>query len=137
MVDPVGVGVEAHRDALIVEAEQLIDRARVRVLVGREDALPLDETEVVPVPIDPEAGRVAQVVDGRDLGLHRPGEVLIVIVVLAIRWGEGVAFVGMAAGATPEVASDLAVVVDAQQLVEGGVGVVVQGLERIRHPCSM
>ena len=86
VVDPVAVGVEADRDTLIVEAEQLIDRARarVRVRVGGEDALPLDEPEVVAVGIDPEAGRRAMVVNGRDLGLHRTWEVLVGVVPLAI-----------------------------------------------------
>src|SRR5712691_4407347 len=120
MVDPVAIRIKAHRYTLIVEAKQLIDRsvARVWVLVGGEDAIPLDKTEVVPAPIDPEAGRVTEVVDGRDLCLHRTGKVLILVVALSIRWGKGVAFVGMAGGATPEVAGDHAVVVDAEQLVE-------------------
>ena len=134
MVDPVAIRVEAYRNALIVEAEQLIDRAiaRVRVLVGGEDAVPFDETEVVAVAIDPEASRIAMVVDGRDLCLHRTGEVLIGVVSLAIGRGEGIAFVGMTGGTAAEVASDDAVVVDAEQLVEGWVGVVVEGCERIR-----
>lgn len=69
---PFAVGIEADCSAIIVDAEQLIHRslAYVRVLVGGKDAVPLDKTEGVPVPIAPEANRVSMIVDGRDLGLH-------------------------------------------------------------------
>ena len=136
MVDPVGVRVEANRYALIVDAEQLIHRSpvRVRIRIGGEATERLDETEVVPVRIDPETGRGTDVVDGRDLGLHRIREVLIGVVPLAIGRGEGVALVGVAGEAAPEVAGDHAAVVDAEQLVEGWVGLVVEGPERKRRP---
>ncbi len=138
VVDAIAIGVEAHRDAVIVEAEQLIDRvgARVGVPIGGEDAMPVDETEVGAVAIHPEARRVALVIDGRDLGLHRSREVLIGVVVLMIRLGERVALVGMKGAidycAAAEVARDLSIVVDAQQLVEGRVRLVIQCLEAVR-----
>ena len=138
MVDAIAIGVEAHCNTVIVEAEQLIDRAgpRVGIPIGGEDAIPFDEAEVVAVAIHPEARRVALVVDGRDLGLHRSREVLISVDVLMIWLGERVALVGVATGATTEGARDLSIIVDAQQLVEGRVRLVIQCLEAVR-PCRL
>ena len=134
VVDAIGTGIEAHSNALIVDAEQLIDRAfaGVGVLVRREDAVPLDEAEVDARGIDPEADRVTEVVEAGHLRLHRTGEVLIGVVILPVRWLEGVALVRVSGGTAAEVASNLAVVVDTQQLVEGRVSVIVERFERIR-----
>ncbi len=87
MIDAITVGVEADRDALIVNAQQLVDGARtcVGVLVGGEDAVPLDEAEVFAGAVDPEANRIAQIVEARYLCLDGAGEVLIGVVALSIR----------------------------------------------------
>ncbi len=45
----------------------------------------------------------------------------------------GITLIGMAGRTAAEVASDLAMIVDAEQLVEGGIGQVIDRSERIRR----
>ena len=133
MVDSIAIRVEAYRDTLVIETQQLIHGtiACFWVFVRGEDAVPFDKAKVVTVAIDPEASRVAMVVDGRDLRLDGTGEVLILVVSLSIRIGDSIAFVRMARSTATEVSGDDAVVVDTEQLVKGRVGVVVESRERI------
>jgi hypothetical protein len=137
MIDAIGIRVEADRNAAVINAQQLIDGAfaSVGVFIRREDAVPLNEAGVDAITVNPEAGCVTFVVDGSDLSLHRAREVLVDIVALTIGWLEGVALVGMTGSAAAEVARNDAVIVDAQQLVEGGISLVIQRGEGIarRH----
>ena len=135
VIDALSIGIEANGDPMIVKAEDLVDGscASIWVFVGSVDAIPLDEAKVVAIAIDPEACGVAVVVDGGDLCLDGAREVLIAKVVLMIGWDNAIAFVRVKGPIddcpTTEVACDFAVVVDAEQLVEGRVGLVVDGLE--------
>ena len=76
-----------------------------------------------------------QVVQCGHLGLHRTRDVLVLEVALGVRRLDRVAFVWMKDTvddlADAEIASDLTVVVDAQQLVEGHVFIVVDLFEPI------
>ena len=103
----------------------------LRVVVGGEHAVPLDEPVVGAVGGDPEPAGVALVVDPGDLGLRGAGEVLVDVVGLAVGRVEQVALVRVPGGAGAEVAGDHVVHVDAEQLVEGRVGLVIQGGKRV------
>jgi hypothetical protein len=73
MVDPLSVGIETDHNVIIVKAKELIDGActSARVFVGGKDAIPLNETEVRAIAINPEARSVAMIVDCYDLSLRR------------------------------------------------------------------
>ncbi len=136
MIDALAIGVEADCDPIVVETQQLIDCscAGVGVFVGGEDAIVFDEPEVVAIAIDPETSRVSMIVDRHDLCLDRTREVFIPVVVLSIGSREGVALVGMSCSrSTAEVAGDDATVVNTQELVKGGVRIVVERLEGVRR----
>ena len=130
-----GVGVEPDRGARVVDAQDLVNApGLVRGLgvgVGGERPVPLHEAAVGVLAVHPEPCRVAQIVQRRHLGLHRAGEVLAGVVRLAVRRVEQVALVGVAGVAGAEVPGDHVVVVDAEQLVERRVGVVVEGGEAV------
>lgn len=141
LVECVGVGVavfvvvEADGGAVVVDAQELVDRSGdvggLWVGVAGEGAVPFDEAAVGAVGVDPEAGRVAFVVQAGDLGLLRAGEVLADVVVLLVGRVEQVALVGVPGDAAAEVAGDDPAAVDAEKLVERGVGLVVQGGEGV------
>ena len=87
MIDAIGIDVETDGNPFVVDTQQLIDGtvASVGVLIGSEDAVPLDEAQVFAGAVDPEAHRVAQVIEAGDLRLDGTGEVLIGVVALSIR----------------------------------------------------
>jgi len=87
-----------------------------------------------------EADRNAAIVDSRGRGrrrfrvvdARRPGlrrSVLFAPQELAVRHFDFIALIGVADGASAEVADDGAVVFDPEQLVEGRIAGVVEGLE--------
>ncbi len=136
MIDPVAIGVEADCDAIVIEAKQLVHGScsGVGVSVGGEDAVMLDEAEVVAIAIDPETSGISMIVDRDDLCLDRTWEVFILVVVLSIGRVERIALVGMSCiRTTAEVARDDATVVNTEELVKGRVSIVVEGLEGVRR----
>src|SRR5258708_14005594 len=65
------------------------------------------------------------------MGLHRAGHVDRLVTRLAVRGAQDVALVRAARGAGAGVPGDMAEVVDAEQLVEGRVGGVVEAAEGV------
>ena len=134
VVVALGVGVEADGDVVVVDRQELVDH-RLGVVGGREvgrlQAVALERVEAMvgALAVDPEPHGVAVVVDAHHLGLRGAGEVLVGEVALAVRRADHVAPVRVALLARAEVAGDGAGVVDPQQLVEGVVAVVVDGVE--------
>src|SRR5580698_2398339 len=115
MVDAIRVGVEANRDAGVIQTEDLIygTAMRLRVGVAGEDALPLDEPAVHVVSVDPKAGRIAAIVDRGYLRLNRSGVVFVLVIVLAVGFYQRVSLVRMGGeNAATEIAGNFAVVVD-------------------------
>ena len=134
MVDTFAIRVEANCHAVIIEAEQLIDRscASVGVAVRGVDAVMSHKAEVDAITINPEACCVSVIVDRDDLCLHRAREVLIFVVVLCVGRIESVSLVRMSCcRATTKVACDNATVVDTQQLVKGRISLIIEGLKPI------
>jgi hypothetical protein len=87
------------------------------------------EAEVRALSVDPESDGDAVVVEPRHLGLGRTREVLVYVVALTVVGKELVALVRVPVLARPEIAGDLAVVVDPEQLIERVVLVVVERVE--------
>ena len=134
VVVALGVRVETDGDIVVVDRQQLVDH-RLGVVGGGEvgglQAVALERVEAMvgALAVDPEPHGVAVVVDAHHLGLRGARKVLVGEVALPVLRADHVAAVRMALFARAEVAGDGAGVIDPQQLVEGVVAVVVDGVE--------
>ena len=119
-----GVIVEADGDAVVVDAEELVNSPRARVGVDHCGRYPSfeNEAEVVAGRVNVKADSGARVVDPDNLGLRRAGEVHVDEVPLVEGRVDDVPAVGVdrRRGSGPEVTGDLAEVVDAEKLIELG-----------------
>src|SRR5579859_6434632 len=133
MVVSGGIHVDADRDPGVVDPAQEVLR-RPEVVASRVDdfvepAMEFPEPE--PGAVDPRGFRIsadddALVVQAEHLGLRRAGEILSLIVGLAVRRPDDVALFGMAAQAVTVPARNYSVLIDVAENVEAQVMTVVE-----------
>src|SRR5579859_1669297 len=136
MVVSGGIHVDADRDPGVVDPAQEVLR-RPEVVASRVDdfvepAMEFPEPE--PGAVDPRGFRIsadddALVVQAEHLGLRRAGEILSLIVGLAVRRPDDVALFGMAAQAVTVPARNYSVLINVAENVEGEVMTVVERLD--------
>jgi len=135
-----GVGVEADGGVAVIHPEKLVEagharrRDCVRVDHVGEGAADIGEAEIgvvrrAVIAVRPEADGGAGIVQPGHLGLHGAGKILVRVISLPVGRGKRVALVRMPGVAAAEIPGDHASIIDAEQLVEGRVVVVVEGLE--------